>query len=310
MEMHPKFATWLASANITPDDAILRKWWAGLDMFQATTEDLVSLVQLAKEADASTVAASRFYATLQKQDYALLPKQKLAVAALASAKLHTLVEVDSALTVLTALLSAVSFPLFETQPPYRVDLAKLAEKSLTDSSRARADLDAIVRRVEQDSEEEPEAGELERVLAVTAEETNILWWVFGGRSRDSNEAFADVADEVIPFVAAKELSDLTTLLPGHVAISAFADRVCQTDRAKMPETVAVTAAIKKLPDTFVTNLSKRWANHACLPLCRLTREIMGQSPGWSKTRKLQTIDISVLFYRECLVLRAWENASS
>ena len=310
MDIHPKFAIWLDSANITPNDETLRKWWAGLEAFQATKQDVVSLVQLANEACADTVEASRFYVTLQKHDSALLPSQKLAVAALASAKLHTLVEVDSALTAFAALLSAVSFPLFESQPPYRIDLAKLAEKSLTDSSRARADLDAIVRRVEQDSEEEPEAGELERVLAVTAEETNILWWVFGGRSRDTNIAFAKVADEAIPFVAAKELADLTTLLPGHVAISAFADRVCQTDRAKMPETVAVTAAIKKLPDTFVTNLSTRWINHACLPLCRLTREIMGQSSGWSKTRKLQTTDISMLFYRECLVLRAWEKASS
>ncbi len=308
MDMHPKFATWLASANITPDDAILRKWWAGLEAFQATAQDVVSLVQLANEADSGTVAASRFHVTLQKQDAALLPSQKLAVAALASAKLHTLVEVDSAITDFAALLSTVSFPLFETQPPYRVDLAKLAEKSFTDSSRARADLDAIVRRVEQDSEEELEAGELERVLVITAEESNILWWVFGGRSRDSNVAFADVADEVIPFVAAKELADLTTLLPGHVAISAFADRVCQTGRTKMPETVAVTPAIKKLPTTFVTDLSKRWVNHACLPLCRLTREIMGQPAGWGKAKKVRTTDLSLLFYRECLVPRAWDKA--
>ena len=310
MDIHPKFAMWLASANITPDDAVLRKWWAGLEAFQATTQDVVSLVQLANEADAVTVAASRFHVTLQKQDSALLPNQKLVVAALASAKLYTLLEVDSALTPFVALLSAVSFPLFETQPTYRADLAKLAEKSLTDSSRSRADLDAIVCRVEQDSEDAPEAGELERVLAVTAEETNILWWIFGGRSRDTNETFAAIDDEVIQFVAAKELADLTTLLPGHVAISAFADRVCQTGRAKKLDIVAVTAAIKKLPETFVASLSQRWVNHACLPLCRLTREIMGQPAGWGKAKKLRTTDLSLLFYRECLVPRAWDKASS
>lgn len=316
MDMHPKFATWLASANITPNDEILRKWWAGLGAFQATATDVVSLLQLAKGADATTVGESRFHATLQEQDAALLPKQKLAVAALATTKLHTIVEEDSAIGDLAALLSTVSFPSFETQPAYRTDLTVLVEETLADSSRARADLDTLVNRLEQDSEEEPEDSEkpelggLERVLAVTAEETNILWWIFGGRSRDTNEAFAHIADEVIPFVAAKELADLTTLLPGHVAIGAFADRVCQTGRAKPPKTMAVTAAITKLPEAFVTGISKRWGSHSCLPLCRLTREIAGQPSGWGKSHKLRTADLSQLFYRECLVPRAWQKASS
>lgn len=310
MDIHPKFATWLAAANITPNDEILRKWWAGLQAFEATAADVVSLVQLAKGADAATVGASRFHATLQKQDAALLPNQKPAVAALATVKLHTIVEMDSALGDFAALSSAVNFPSFETHPAYLADLTALAEKKLSDSSRVRADLDAVVKRLEQDSEEEAESGNLERVLAVTAEETNILWWIFGGRSRDTNEAFGEIADEVIPFVAAKELADLTTLLPGHVAIGAFADRVCQTGRTKATQTVTVTAAIKKLPKTFVTSVSQCWSGHSCLPLCRLTREIMGQPSAWCKAHKLRTTDLSQLFYRECLVPRSWQKASS
>jgi len=308
MDMHPKFATWLAAANITPNDEILRKWWAGLDSFQASSADVVSLAQLANGADTATVGASPFYITLQKQDAALLPTHKLAVAVLAIAKLHVIVEQDFALGEFAALLSAVNFPSFEKQPAYRTDLAALAEKTLADSSRARANLDAVVKQLEENTK--AEEGNLERVLAVTAEETNILWWIFGGRSRDTHEAFGEVADEVIPFVAAKELADLTTLLPGHVAICAFADRVNQTGRAKVPQSVAVSAAIKKLPATFITGLSQRWGAHACLPLCRITREITGQPSGWSKNHKLRTTDLSVLFYRECLVPRAWQKASS
>jgi hypothetical protein len=309
MDIHPKFATWLASANITPNDETLRKWWAGLDAFDATASDVVSLVQLAKGANTATVTASRFHAALQKQDAALLPSQKLAVAALAAAKLHTIVETDSAVGRLSALLSTVSFPVFETQPPYRNDLTALAEKSLTASSRSRANLDALVDRLDQDSDEAPESGELERVLAVTAEETNILWWIFGGHSRDTRAAFSEFADEVIPFVAAKELADLTTILPGHVAVAAFADRVCQSGRTKVPQSLVVTGAIKKLPDAFVSGVSERWSGHSCLPLCRLTQEIVSQTPGWGKTQKLRTVDLAQLFYRECLVLRAWKKAA-
>lgn len=308
MDLHPQFPTWLDAANITLNDETLRKWWAGLEAFQAAPADVISLVQLANGADAETVAASRFHATLQKQDAALLPNQKLAIAALATAKLHTIVPEDNALGVFAALLSAVNFPSFETQPAYRADLTALAEKTLDNSSRTRGNITAVVKIVEEEGK--PEAGVLERALAVTAEETNILWWIFGGRSRDTNNAFGEIGDEVIPFVAAKELADLTTLLPGPVAVGAFADRACRTDRAKMPPMITLSAAIKKLPAGFVTMLSDYWGNHACLPLCRLSREVIGQSASWSKGRKLRATDLSLLFYRECLVPRAWQKALS
>lgn len=310
MDIHSKFPTWLAAANITPIDEVLRKWWAGLEAFQATAGDVVSLVQLANGADAATVGASRFHATLQKQDAALLPNQKLAIAALATAKLYILVEQNSALGNFVALLAAVNFPAFETQPPYRTDLTALVEKTLANSSRDRANLNVFVESLEQDGEGKAEDSNWERVLAVTAEETNILWWIFGGRSRDTNEAFGEIADEVIPFIAAKELADLTTLLPGHVAIRAFADRVCQTGRTKLLQTIAVSAAIKKLPAAFAAGLSQSWGSHSCLPLCRLTRELLGQPSGWGKNHKLRTGDLSQLFYRECLVPRACQKASS
>jgi len=207
-------------------------------------------------------------------------------------------------------LSAINFPVFETQPPYRSDLAALAENSLTNSSRARANLSALVNQLDQKVAEALKAGELERIVATTAEETNILWWIFGGRSRDTNETFAEFADEVIPFVAAKELADLTTILPGNVGIAAFADRVCQTGRAKPPQSLVISTAIKKLPDPFTTSVSSRWGAHSCLPLCRLTQEIVSKMPGWSKSHKMRTADLSQLFYRECLVPRAWQKASS
>jgi hypothetical protein len=95
---------------------------SGLQAFEATAADVVSLVLLANGADAATVGASRFHATLQKQDAALLPKQKPAVAALATVKLLTIVEMDSDLGDFATLSSAINFPSFETQPAYLADL--------------------------------------------------------------------------------------------------------------------------------------------------------------------------------------------
>lgn len=309
MDIHPKFATWLASANITANDETLRKWWTGLTAFNASAADIISLVQLAKGPDEATVSASGFYAALQKEDAALLPNQKFAIAAIASAKLHMLVESGAALGEFTALLCAVCFPGFEAQPAYRKDLSALVENYLARSSRVRANLTVLVDRLDGAIKEKMKDSELEQILAVTAEETNMLWWIFGGRSRDNNEAFTEIASETIPFVAAKELADLTTLLPGPVAIAAFADKVCQSGRSKPLESLVVNSAINKLPPSFVTEISARWTGHRCLALCRLTQAIVMHTSTWGKTQKLATMDLCLLFYRECLVLRAWKKVA-
>ena len=63
----------------------------------------------------------------------------------------------------------------------------------------------------------------------------------------------------------------------------------------------VSTAIKKLPKAFANEVSNQWSDHSCLPFCRLSREMAGQSSGWAKNHKLRTADLAQLFYlRESL----------
>ncbi len=49
------------------------------------------------------------------------------------------------------------------------------------------------------------------------EETDVLWWLFGERSRDLGDALDQLPGDSVALVAAKELADLTRVLPGPPA---------------------------------------------------------------------------------------------
>jgi hypothetical protein len=58
-------------------------------------------------------------------------------------------------------------------------------------------------------------------VAVLAEETDMLWWVFGGRSRDTNEIFTSVEFPISIVRLAKETAELTKILPGFANIASI-----------------------------------------------------------------------------------------
>lgn len=57
------------------------------------------------------------------------------------------------------------------------------------------------------------------------EESEILWWIFGGYSRDLERPFSELEIPARCLVAAKELADLIDVLPGPVAAAAMLDRI-------------------------------------------------------------------------------------
>jgi hypothetical protein len=65
-------------------------------------------------------------------------------------------------------------------------------------------------------------------LRCADEETNILWWLTGGRSRDLNEAWAELKDAA-PILAGFELADLTDIALGPQNASAILGRIAGMD---------------------------------------------------------------------------------
>lgn len=77
------------------------------------------------------------------------------------------------------------------------------------------------------------------MVEVQQEETNILWWVFGGYSRDLKEPIRALGSRAACVVVAKELADLTAILPGPSAAEAILDRVLHYDECALPEVTIV-----------------------------------------------------------------------
>ena len=79
------------------------------------------------------------------------------------------------------------------------------------------------------------------------EESNILWWLFGEYSRDINEPMTKIGFPAACVVAAKELADLTVVLPGSLSAVAFLDKMLHIAKAKFPDTTTLQAAVNASP---------------------------------------------------------------
>jgi len=71
------------------------------------------------------------------------------------------------------------------------------------------------------------------------EESNILWWVFGEYSRDLKQPMVALGLPTTCLIGAKELADLTTVLPGPLAASAFLDKMIRAATRKLPSSTTL-----------------------------------------------------------------------
>ncbi|PSH02618.1 MAG: hypothetical protein CXZ00_16510 [Acidobacteria bacterium] len=65
---------------------------------------------------------------------------------------------------------------------------------------------------------------LERSDNLLLEESNIVWWVFGGHSRDTGKRFSELPPGFAAVLAGKELADITRFIPGPIAAPAYLDK--------------------------------------------------------------------------------------
>ncbi len=98
--------------------------------------------------------------------------------------------------------------------------------------------------------------EVNEYLKLQQEESNILWWLFGGYSNDLECRMADLKVATVCLVAGKELADLTVLVPGPVAVDAFLDKMIRTSIKVLPESIALKDAVNASPIEW----RKKWIN--------------------------------------------------
>jgi hypothetical protein len=260
--MHKGFAEWYRAAGIPPNGDILPKRWAAIEKYEAGRDEIVSLARLFyRLGKPSEEFEHAFRTAFQTADPAFQMRdndQELLV--LAGAELINIIDRSSieladlaALSLVCAaaqnLRGAAAIPdIPEIAARYLgkraierarkgqgdSDSASSSRKTLFDGlTAAGAPLNGLPAELER----------LQRELAVVSEESNMLWWLFSEYSHDLEQPWARSTVPAAALVAGKELAELTRVLPGPVAATAFLDRVIRFAKAKPPITILVVEAI-------------------------------------------------------------------
>jgi hypothetical protein len=164
--------------------------------------------------------------------------------------------------------------------------------------------------------------QLQRNLDVIGEESNVLWWVFGESSRDTNERWSGYAVPQATIMAGKELADLTRITPGPASASALLDRVVKYSKTKPPAQVAVKDAIAGVSLDWRQQYVKNHSPEALLNLCPVSHGIklsvdLVEGDAWipvlaasTKIQREGKIAPHLLAYQvfvECLFAALWSK---
>lgn len=350
--MNKDFADWYRAANIEPDGNTLPKRWAAVEGFEVTREGLADASRLfygLKPQNPKFVDSLR--AGLQKADPAVkMSGNDVELAVLAGALLVDSIERYSAPYCYFAALAAVC-PAAKNlrKPPVVRAIPELATKALTtwssnrfapppsntiEDSAFNEELREQLKAAEDIAElSEPlgkfyvTAQELEqrlnrmsRLVSLQSEETNILWWLLGEHSRDTNKPFGEFTPAGASLIAGKELSDLALELPGPIASAAFLHKMIQSQRKKIPEFVSIEAAVNEVPKEWRQTISKKIDLAKLSGIAPITSafqaisqvpeggnwlEIYKHAVGLDASVKISPYELADQFYLEGLMFRAW-----
>lgn len=261
--MWDQFADWYRQAGIEPDAETLPKYRDAIEQYRPDGAEVIAFARIffgfITDEDPSLV---RFASALRTAVPTLSTghmKQLMAVfsgAALASllnrgdhprlSDLSALVLVCGAVQGLRNALPVVEIP-------------KIAARYIERRTHARTLVDSVA----EGGGDDARVAALERELAIVGEETNILWWLFSGFSRDRNEPWATIGVNAAPVIAGKELADLTRVIPGPVSAAAFIDRVVSPLSSARTRTLKLKDAVDETP--------RQWREHQAQkqPACGL-----------------------------------------
>jgi len=276
--MHKDFAEWYRSAGIQPpsgDDLLKR--WTGIEAYQVERAEVITLAAMFYELAAPTEDfLGNFRSVFQQADPLFRMRDNdRELLVLAGAELIDVVERGNREIADFAALCLVCPAAQNLRPsPAVPDLPEIAARYLSKRSVTRTKS-----TVETDSDELSTAlvgagapfdklgpafrkvqlavPKLQVEVSVIAEESNMLWWLFSEFSRDLNQPWKKIEAPVAAIVSGKELADLTRILPGPIAASAFLDKVIRSSKSEVPESVVVTEAVIETPLEWRQGLVKK-----------------------------------------------------
>ncbi|MCP2209674.1 GTPase-associated system all-helical protein GASH [Bradyrhizobium diazoefficiens] len=153
---------------------------------------------------------------------------------------------------------------------------------------------------------------IEDFAAIQDEELQMLWWLFGGRSRKLDLPFADVPVDAQPIILASELADATKFMPGPESVKPILSRAGLKEHKTTGVASAVNACDVALLREFVKGIEPsplvnplHFAIHRKLEAGDNTSWAANWSAvtGIGADAALPCIELGNLFYRERLGLK-------
>lgn len=354
--MHRSFADWYRAASLEPRADELEKRWQGIDAFaeDSSASDLAELARLfhgLPQRDAKFAEA--FRTPFKEADGAFaMEGNALELRVLAGAAIVRHIEYGDGWAAAAALGLAVPACLGLRPPPVG-GIVEFAAADLTRQSgllrkkaakpvpkfELAADLQAVKSHLQNNqvpSLADPLTSAIKQLagavgdLAAWAkqaqeeqrlrqEESDVLWWLAGGHSRDLGVPLGELKSPSGCLVAAKELADVTGLLPGPYAAASFLHNALRAAHPDLKASVAVADAVAACEPDWRKTFAAADGLDAVLDLCpvhvavRKCVEAEGKKTwhapfqsltGFKATEKVTPLDLAVQAYRERLLVRA------
>ncbi|MBG7622105.1 hypothetical protein I5R65_21750 [Herbaspirillum sp. AP02] len=156
---------------------------------------------------------------------------------------------------------------------------------------------------------------VQKYVRMQDEELDMLWWLQGGRSNYQNLLFSEIPENQRPLILANELAQVTSTLPGPLAVEALLSRANISNDVSL----TISAVLQDIPLDWIKSIyDEGLATHissVTTPIHEAFKrrlEVDGKSawiPVWAavcglqETATLGSLDLSMLLYREILVLR-------
>ena len=359
--MHTDFAEWYRAAGIKPNGDDLPRRWEAVTAFPMNAPEIGNAARLfygLPEVDQGF--PQRIRVALQKADPAVqMSGNDREIALIAGALLvETIVNVDFPLAFCAAFSAVCPAAKNLRRNPLVPAIPEIASNELAGWSSERTygdaesktgpdknlpakgadDLRSLCQAGDVAALSEPLArlyqavlkiqkspAEFQHQLALQAEETNMLWWLFGEHSRDTNMQFSEFTPAAACLIGGKELADLTQELPGPIAAVAFLDKVVRKSRKKFPALVTIEDAVNDTPREWRKKILERSGVDSIGNLAPIMEAVRASlrveegeswaaiylhSAGIKADGKLMPADLADQFYQENLLLQAWNLSSS
>jgi len=331
--MNNYLSAWYRSAGIAPENIPLAKRGEAIDAFAVDGDDVAAMTQLFYEltpSDSSFEGKFRTAFNNADPNFGMSGNDRELIV-LAGATLANVMENGTrALSDLSTLCLICGGAQNLRKAPAVREIPEAAVKHLSKRSAERAEPDgeddstrlsaALVEKGEPYDVLAREFQKLQLQFPIIAEESNMLWWSFGETSRDLDQRWSKLPLEAVCLVSAKELADLTRVIPGPVAARAFLDRAIRSSRDSVKSSVSIAEVVNDTPkDWREAHYKKPLANElkGILPIneaIRLSldagdnsawRPIFKSSTGVSATAKPAPDKLAYQVFLEHLTIRCF-----